>query len=181
MKMIVGLGNPLKEYEYTRHNVGFMVLDYLGLDFREEKKFQAYISKQKIKNEDVIFVKPTTFMNLSGIAVAKISNYYHILPKDILIIQDDLDLPFGRFKIKTNSSSGGHNGIKSIIESLKTNSFGRLKIGISHNKDISTIDYVLGKFSKEDIDFLENSSAYFKDIINSFILNGIDKTMNDFN
>ncbi len=181
MKMIVGLGNPEKKYELTRHNIGFMVLDSFNLNFKEEKKFQALICKKKLNNEDVIFVKPLTYMNLSGISVIKISNYYHIMPKDILVIQDDLDLPVGKYKLKTNSSSGGHNGIKSIIENLKTNEFCRLKIGISHDRNISTIDYVLGKFSKEDLKVLEDQFNLFKEIIESFIKDGIDKTMNNFN
>ena len=120
MKLVVGLGNPGKEYENTRHNIGFMILDSFIENFSLENKFQAMVKKVKIENEDVLFVKPITYMNLSGNAVIKIVNYYHIDKKDILVLQDDLDLDFGSFKLKNNSSSGGHNGIKSIIRSLGT-------------------------------------------------------------
>ena len=181
MKMIVGLGNPGKEYENTRHNVGFMVLDSFVDDFVKENKFQAMISKKNIDGEDVFFVKPLTFMNLSGIAVSKIASYYKIVPEDILFIQDDLDLPFGSYKLKIHSSSGGHNGIKSIISSLHTEGFCRLKIGIAHDERGAVIDYVLGKFSKKDLQEFENSYATYHEIIKSFVLNGIDKTMNQFN
>lgn len=181
MKMVVGLGNPGSEYENTRHNVGFMILDSFIQDFKVEKKFQACVSKMRMGNEEVLFVKPLTFMNLSGIAVHKIAQYYHILPKDILVIQDDLDLTFGTYKLKINSSSGGHNGIKSIISSLQTEGFCRLKIGISHDKRESVIDYVLGKFSKKEINQLKESSSLYQEIIEYFISYGIEKTMNKFN
>lgn len=181
MKLVVGLGNPGREYENTRHNVGFMILDSFINDFSFEKKFQAMLSKMKISGEEVLFVKPLTFMNLSGNAVGKIVSYYHILREDIMIIQDDLDLAFGRLRIKTNSSAGGHNGIKSIISSLGTQEFCRFKVGIAHNKDISTVDYVLQKFSKEEMKFFEENYSYFQEIIHSFIINGIDKTMALYN
>lgn len=181
MKMIVGLGNPGKEYENTRHNIGFMIVDSYIDNFKLENKFQAMVSKKNIDGEDVLFVKPMTFMNLSGIAVSKIAHYYKIIPKDILVIQDDLDLPFGSYKIKVNSSSGGHNGIKSIISSLNTESFCRLKIGISQENRGSVIDYVLGKFSKKELEELEKSYSRYQEILKYFICYGIDKTMNQFN
>ncbi len=181
MKMIVGLGNVGKEYVGTRHNVGFQVLDLFDLDFSLEKKFQAYLSTTIIENEKVLFVKPTTFMNLSGIAVSKIATYYDILPEDILVIQDDMDLPFGKIKIKKQGSSGGHNGIKSIIEQLHTENFNRLKIGIDHPQDQMIIDYVLGHFSKKEIEFIQNKKAFFADVFSSFVSYGIEKTMTKFN
>lgn len=181
MKMIVGLGNPGKEYEKTRHNVGFMVLDSLGLDFEVEKKFQAMICKENLAGEEVLFVKPLTYMNLSGISVYKISRYYKILPQDILVIQDDLDLPVGKYKLKVHSSSGGHNGIKSIIENLHSEDFSRLKIGVGHDRSLDTATYVLGRFSKSDLTVIESQYDLFKQIIVSFIQEGIDKTMNQYN
>ena len=181
MKLVVGLGNPGKEYENTRHNVGFMVLDSFDFSYTLEKKFQAFISKQKIYDEEVLFVKPITFMNLSGLAVQKIVKYYKISLEDILIIQDDMDLKMGTYKLKMNSSSGGHNGIKSIISSLQSENFCRLKIGIGHDYDISTVDYVLGKFSKKDQQFLEDHYSLFQEIILSFIEEGVQKTMNQYN
>jgi len=181
MKLVVGLGNPGKEYENTRHNVGFMILDSFVSDFSFEKKFQAMICKKKIGSEDVLFVKPLTFMNLSGQSVGKIVHYFDISKEDILVIQDDLDLDFGRHRLKMNSSSGGHNGIKSIIEALGTQDFGRLKIGIAHDKNVSTVDYVLHKFSKEEMHFFEEHYSFFEEIIISFVMNGFNKTMAMYN
>jgi len=177
MKMIVGLGNPSKEYENTRHNVGFMMLDSYYDNFKLEKKFQAFITTIDVLGEKAILVKPVTFMNLSGLAVSKIALYYHISAQDILVIQDDMDIELGTYKLKRNSSSGGHNGIKSIISSLKTDSFLRLKIGISHNRSVDTIDYVLGHFSKEEKELLVSNFSIYNDIIHCFIKNGIEETL----
>ena len=181
MKLIVGLGNPGKQYENTRHNIGFMILDSFVTGFSLEKKFQAYIKKETIHGIDVLFVKPTTYMNLSGIAVRKIVDYYKINIQDILVVQDDLDLPFGTHRCRINSSSGGHNGIKSIIDSLGTKDFARLKIGIAHDKSIDTEDYVLGSFSKKELQTLEENYSVYQKIILSFLTDGIEKTMNLFN
>lgn len=181
MKLIVGLGNPGKEYEKTRHNVGFIVLDaYLSTN-EWQKKFDGLYQIQNIAGEKVLFLKPTTYMNLSGNSVSKAVKYYDISIEDILVIQDDMDLAVGRYKLKKDSSAGGHNGIKSIISCLGTNSFSRLKIGISHDKNGNTIDYVLGKFPKEEFLFLEKNMSVFKDIVDSFITDGIEKTMNKYN
>ncbi len=181
MKLIVGLGNPGKEYENTRHNVGFMVLNSFGDNFTLEKKFQAMLRKTKIGFNDVLFVKPVTFMNLSGNAVAKIVQYYDINISEILVIHDDLDLEFGRFRLKKNSSSGGHNGIKSIIQCLKTQDFCRLKIGIAHDRSIDTADYVLQKFSKSQIQDLTASFSFYQEIIEYWISNGTALTMEKYN
>ena len=179
MKLIVGLGNPGKEYMKTRHNVGFIVVDnYLG-DVKWENKKDNLIYFTTVNGEKVGFVKPQLFMNLSGQALIQIINYYDISINDILIIHDDLDMPVGSFKVKTNSSSGGHNGIKNIIDNLKTESFARLKIGIGHDINIPTVDYVLGKLSKKEFEDLNNK--VYKDIIDSFITDGIDKTMMSYN
>ena len=181
MKLIVGLGNIGKEYDNTRHNVGFMVLDTMNLDFKLEKKFQAYLCRKKINSEDVIFIKPTTYMNLSGNSVIKVVNYYKIKPDDILVVHDDLDLPFNHFKCKFDSSSGGHNGIKSIIASLNTQKFARLKIGIAHDKSVDTKDYVLGTFSKKELSVFFDKCELYREIILNFICNGINDTMGKFN
>ncbi|HIS18436.1 MAG TPA: aminoacyl-tRNA hydrolase [Candidatus Coprovivens excrementavium] len=181
MKLIIGLGNPGKDYQNTRHNVGFLILDnYLGnVDWKE--KFNALYFEKRINNEKVIFVKPLTFMNLSGNAVVKYVNYYNVNIDDILVIQDDLDLPFSTYKLKKNSSAGGHNGIKSIINCLCSQDFLRLKIGVSNNKSIDTKDYVLGRFSKEEKDKLDSLQKTFNEIIESFVIVGISKTMNIYN
>ena len=181
MKLIVGLGNPGKEYENTRHNIGFMCLDYFpGNNFANEK-FNALYCKQLVNGHDVLFVKPLTYMNLSGDAIIKYVNYFKIDVNDILIIQDDLDLNFGVIKLKYNSSSGGHNGIKSIIKNLGTESIPRLKFGISNNKLMNTKDYVLNKFNTDELEIINSKMPIIKEIIECFIEYGIDKCMSDYN
>lgn len=181
MKMIVGLGNPGKEYENTRHNIGFMVLNYFpGNNFTKEK-YNGLIFEDNINGEKVIFVKPTTYMNLSGECVGKLANFYKIDHNDILIIQDDLDLPYMKYRLKYKSSSGGHNGLKSIMNCLGTDEIPRLKIGIANNKQIDTKDYVLGKFSKEQLDLFDSTAKIFKDIIIDFINKDINYCMMKYN
>ena len=172
MKLIVGLGNPGKQYENTRHNIGFMSVDKFAeennLDFKIESRFEGLLSIFTYKGEKVALFKPVTYMNLSGRAVYKLVNYYKIDIDDILIIYDDLDLPTGKLRLREKGSSGGHNGIKSLIENLGTQDFKRVKVGISKNsKDI--IDYVLGKFSKEELSILEESLNKMDDLIKNFI------------
>ncbi len=180
MKLIVGLGNPGKEYDGTRHNIGFSIVDnYLG-DASWQEKFDGLVTSINKNEEKILFFKPLTFMNNSGIAVSKIVNYYDIDLNNILIIHDDLDLEFGTYRIKYDSSSGGHNGIKSIISQLNSQEFWRLKIGISNNKK-NVRDYVLGKFKKLEKSSLASSMNIYNDIIDSFIENGGDKTMATFN
>ena len=181
MKLIVGLGNPGKEYENTRHNIGFMALNYFPGNNFEQEKFDSLYYKTKINDEDVLFIKPLTYMNLSGQAVAKFANFYKIDPKDILIIQDDLDLPVGVIKLKYKSSSGGHNGIKSIIQELNTDEVPRLKIGISNDKLMDTKDYVLHKFSKEELSILEKKMPLIQEIIENFIKYDIIECMSRYN
>lgn len=152
MKLIVGLGNPGPQYHKTWHNIGFMALDRLAdefdfSDFKEEKKFKAEIAVGKIQGQKIILAKPTTFMNNSGEAVSAIAKYYKIKPTEIIVIHDDLDLPLSRIKLINQSSAGGHNGIKSIIQYLKTQDFTRIKIGVATPKKdkMDSADYVLTK------------------------------------
>jgi len=180
VKLVVGLGNPGKEYENTRHNVGFSILDIYNSDLPYSEKFNGLIASLFINNEKILFFKPLTYMNNSGEAIIKVVNYYNISIEDILIIRDDLDLPTGYYKIKYDSSSGGHNGIKSIINHLGSQKFWQLKIGISSAKgDVK--DYVLGKFSKKDQELLKNVYKDATKIIDSFIINGPEKTMALYN
>lgn len=181
MKLIVGLGNPGKDYKNTRHNVGFLVLDsYLNTsDWKE--KFNALYHETRINGEKVIFVKPLTFMNLSGDAVVKFVNYYDVNIDDILVIHDDLDLPFSTYKLKKNSSAGGHNGIKSIINRLSSDAFARLKVGVSHDRSIDTKDYVLGNFSREESIILRENYELLSDIVDNFCLHSLDRLMSKYN
>lgn len=171
MKLIVGLGNPGIEYEKTRHNIGFMVLDKYArlnnLDFSREKYSGKYF-ELVINGEKYIFLKPLKYMNLSGEVVSSFVSYFKIDINDILIISDDLDMPVGHIKLKMNSGSGGHNGLKNIEQCLGTNSYKRLKIGISNNKNVDTKNYVLGKFNSDDLVVLDKSIKTAIDIINDF-------------
>ena len=184
MKLIVGLGNPGKEYENTRHNVGFIILDNyvnsknLGIF---KSKYNGLYLKTKIHNEDVIFLKPQSYMNLSGEVVRKFVDFYKINTDDILIISDDLDLEFGNFKLKLTGSSGGHNGLKNIELHLSTQDYKRFKIGISNKKDMDTKDYVLGKFSKEEKELLEKFKPKSERIIDDYFELEFSKLMNKYN
>ena len=177
MKLVVGLGNPGKEYSETRHNAGYMALDYYlkEVNWKNDKFADVY------KSKDTIFIKPTTFMNLSGNAVSYYLYYYKIDIKDLLVIQDDMDLETGTIRLKINSSSGGHNGIKDIIHKIGSDNFLRLKIGIS-KPEHDTIDYVLSHFKKEELETLEKTFIITNKIIEDFI-NGeeADKLMNKYN
>lgn len=184
MKLIVGLGNPGSEFENTRHNVGFEFLDYIcekkGLTFDKEK-FNAKYAFTKVDGERVLLIKPLSFMNLSGTVVKKYVDYFKLVPEDILIIHDDLDMPLGRTKIVFDSRSGGHNGIKDIEKSLKTKKYVRLKIGISNNKNIETKDYVLGKFTKNDKEVLNNTYERLLNVIDDFCFISLERMMNKYN
>ena len=156
MKLIVGLGNPGKEYNNTRHNIGFEFIDYYleknNINDSWSKKFDGLYIQTTIGREKVIFLKPQTYMNLSGNSVSKICHYFNIDISDILIVCDDLDLNVGNFKLRANGSCGGHNGLRDIEAKLGSPEYKRLKIGISNNKNFDTKDYVLGRFSKEEND-----------------------------
>lgn len=185
MKLIVGLGNPGKEYKDTRHNIGYKVLDnYLVKTVGKvswKNKLESCFFMTELYNEDVIFIKPVTYMNLSGIAVKKILKYYDVKTEDILVIQDDLDMELGTYKVKKNSSSGGHNGIKSIISELKTEEFARLKIGIGKDERIPVEKYVLARLSTAEEKAIENNYDNFNYIIDLFIKEGIDYTIQNYN
>ncbi len=179
MKLVVGLGNPGREYKNTRHNIGFMVLDnYLGkVKWKNKMESNYYLDD----SNQVIFIKPQTYMNLSGLAVSKIVNYYKIDVQDILVIQDDLDMEIGSYKLKNNSSSGGHNGLKSIINELNSDKFGRLKIGIGKNNRIPVDKYVLSKFSKEELEVINSNQDKFNTIIDLFIKEEFENTKQKYN
>lgn len=178
MKLIVGLGNIGKEYHNTKHNIGFEVLDeYLPNIKWSTNKFGDYY-----KLNDVIFLKPSTYMNLSGNAVKYFLDYYKISINDILIIQDDMDLELGQLKLKKKSTAGGHNGIKSIINMLGTNDFLRLKIGISKSNFIDSSKYVLSVFTKTEKELIFSNNATINNIITDFIQNkNAEQLMNLYN
>ena len=184
MKMIIGLGNPGKEYENTRHNMGFIVLDNfaksLNVDI-DKKKFNALYTDLFIEGEKVLLIKPQSYMNLSGEVVQSFANYYDIDYSDLLVISDDLDLSFLDYRLRLFGSSGGHNGLKDIERCLGTNRFRRFRIGISNNKNIDTKDYVLGKFSKDDIKAIDEFLPKTVDILNDFIKLDFERLMSKYN
>ena len=184
MKLIVGLGNPGKEYKNTRHNVGYMYLDGVakekGLTF-EKEKFNSKYTEYNYNGEKVILVKPLSYMNLSGGVVKKFLDYYKIEIDDILIIQDDIDMHFGRVKIVYDSSSGGHNGIKDIENNLGTKKYTRLKIGISNDKSIETKDYVLGKFNESELKELFIIYDKLNNLVDDFCDISLDRLMSKYN
>ena len=181
MKLIVGLGNPGKEYENTRHNIGFMVLDdYLG-NVKWSNKFNALYYESFIGTEKVIFLKPLTYMNNSGNAVGEFVRYYNFDMKDILIIQDDLDEEIGLYKLKVNSSSGGHNGIKNIILHTGSQNFNRIRVGIDRSKYIKVVDYVLSRFTKDEQDAINQGIENASDAVIDYLDHGFNHAMNRFN
>lgn len=161
IKLIIGLGNPGEKYLKTRHNIGFILLDLLADEysakFNKNQTLNSEIAEVSLEGEKIILCKPQTFMNNSGQAVSKIVNYYKIDLKDILIIQDELDLPFGKIRISADSSSAGHKGIQSIINFLGTKNFKRLRFGINNNESSLPPEiFVLKNFSKEELTSIQN-------------------------
>jgi len=185
MKLIIGLGNIGEKYAFTRHNVGFMVLDKLalkeGFSFREEKKLKCFLAKARINGEEFLLIKPTTFMNLSGEALRAVIDYYKVVAEDILVIYDDLSLDLGKMRFRANGSDGGHNGIKSIIQHLGGNKFARLKIGIGPQPHIPAENFVLQNFSKEQLEDLKTVLDKAIEAVLFFFAEGIDKAQNRFN
>lgn len=183
--IIVGLGNPGKEYENTRHNIGFMFLDTLikpfNLQFKIDKKANALVATTVIKGEKHYFLKPLTYMNLSGNAVASFVNYYHLEKEEILVIHDDMDLPTGKIRIRFRGSSGGHNGIKSLINCLHTEEFNRIRIGIGHEDKNNVIDFVLSKFNQQELELLDEVLQKAPKIILDYLEKGINYIMNNYN
>ena len=181
MKLIAGLGNIGDKYCFTRHNAGFMVLDKWALDegfsFKEDKKLKSFIAKKG----DIIFVKPTTFMNLSGEAVRAVMDYYKIDVKDVLIIYDDISIDLGKIRFRANGSDGGHNGIKSIIKHVGTKEFDRLKIGIGPQPNIPSENFVLQNFPKEQLEELKEILKRADEAIEFYLKNDIQKAQNKFN
>ena len=161
MRLFVGLGNPGKKYEKTRHNAGFFVIDKLleKLDIKlDEEMCNAFYTIYRNGREKVIIAKPQTYMNLSGEAVLGLMKYYKLTPDDIVVVHDDLDLPVGRIRLRTSGSSGGQKGMGNIIDLLHTQDIKRIRIGIGNDKQIDVKDYVLGKVKKEDFKTYEESA-----------------------
>ena len=185
MKLIVGLGNPEKQYENTRHNMGFLAIDEILKKEKIElkkKKFNGEYVKCKIGTQEVIILKPMTYMNLSGKSVYECVKFFKLKTEDIIVIYDDIDIPVSEIKIKKKGSAGTHNGMKSIIEMLGTIEFTRIRIGIGmpeHKEDL--INYVIGKVSEGDLKELKVGVEKAKDAVYHIISKGLDNAMNIMN
>lgn len=185
MYLIAGLGNPTKEYDKTRHNVGFSVLDVLadkyGIDV-SERKHRAYCGKGVIEGQKVLLVKPQTFMNLSGESLRSAVDYYKIAPEDIIVIYDDISLEPGQLRIRQKGSAGGHNGIKNIIAQLGTQEFPRIKVGVGAKPPrMDLADYVLSRFSKGEQELMDAAFREAAEAAVMMMTDGAERAMNHYN
>ncbi len=183
MKLIVGLGNPGPKYEGTRHNIGFMVLEALGRRHRVRwRADHGLVAKAVIEDTECSLLRPMEFMNHSGAAVAALVQKKALAPQDVLIVCDDLDLPFEKLRLRASGSSGGHNGLKSIITALGSNEFSRLRMGIdSPASSDATVDYVLSKFTPAQSKTLPDFIHHALDCVTSWVTEGAQAAMNRFN
>lgn len=183
MWLIAGLGNPGIKYSKTRHNIGFLVIEEIaqriGLEFKTEEDFR--ISRGSIRDRDVILIEPLTYMNLSGIAVKKAIRRFNLTPEDLIVIHDDLDMETGKLRIRKRGSSGGHKGVESIISSLGSREFIRVKIGIGRDRELPVEEYVLRKFKREEIPLIRDAISRAADAVLFIIDEGVEKAMNKFN
>ena len=184
MKLIVGLGNPGKEYESTRHNAGFICIDLLCKELNinlDKSKCRCLYTIYNHKGEKVVIAQPQTYMNLSGEAVLSISKFYGIDTKDIIIVHDDLDLPTGKLRLRHSGSCGGQNGMRNIIDLTHTSQINRIRMGISKDTSIDTKDYVLGKFSKEEKEVFNKAVDKAADALVYSLDHNFEEVMSKFN
>ncbi|UOQ91356.1 aminoacyl-tRNA hydrolase [Halobacillus shinanisalinarum] len=185
MKCIVGLGNPGKRYEKTRHNVGFMIIDELANQNAwnlDQKKFKGLFTIEHMNGEKVLLLKPQTYMNLSGDSLRLFMDYYDIRDDEVLVIYDDLDLPPGRMRLRQKGGHGGHNGIRSIIDQLGTKEFKRLRIGVGRpSVPMSVVDYVLGTFDKDQQRSIQEVVEQSVKACEAWLEQPFDEVMNSFN
>ena len=186
IRLIVGLGNPGREYENSRHNTGFMVIDKLLAGFPEGRFLRRECCRSEVyqgrfRGRELLLQKPMTYMNLSGEAVAPLAAASRIAPENILVVVDDLDLPLGRIRLRKSGSSGGHNGLNSIIDSLGSREFNRLRVGIGRAGGRSQVDYVLGDFSGEEKLLFEKTLDTAQKAIHTILKSGMAAAMNEFN
>lgn len=184
--LVVGLGNPGPKYEWTRHNMGFLVIDELAEREKipvQKLKYRALTNTAVIGGQSVLLMKPTTYMNLSGESVGEAARFYKIPPERVLVISDDVALPQGKLRIRRSGSAGGHNGLKSIIQHLGTDQFPRLKIGVGGkpHPDYDMADWVLGKLQGEDKKAMDEAVRRAADAIECLLRDGIEKAMNKYN
>lgn len=185
MKAIIGLGNPGKDYQRTRHNVGFMTIDQIAnlLNIEINKiKFKSVYKDFNYKGEKLIIVKPQTYMNKSGEAVRELMNFYKLEPEDIIVIYDDVDIQFGDVRIRMKGSGGSHNGMKSIISQIQSDQFPRIRIGVGQKHEAQDLaNFVLSAFSKEEIEDIEIATKTAGEAALTYASQGIDFAMNRYN
>lgn len=185
MYLIVGLGNPERDYANTRHNMGFNTINKIAKDYNidiTEKKFESLFWMGTIEDKKVILLKPQTYMNESGKSVIKFKNFYKISNENIIVIYDDIDLEPNKIRIRKKGSPGTHNGMRSVTECLSTQNFPRVRVGIGSPKyKDDLINYVIGKIPKEELDLLEEGTTKAKEAVIEIIKNGVDIAMNKFN
>ncbi|HPF19793.1 MAG TPA: aminoacyl-tRNA hydrolase [Syntrophomonas sp.] len=184
MKIIVGLGNPGKEYKDTRHNIGFMVLEEMASRHsleKQESRFDAIIGHVKIDGEKVLLVKPLTYMNLSGRSVQPIMHWYKLALEDLMVVYDDMDLPVGSLRIRANGGTGGHKGMNSICERLANKEFARTRVGIGRPDRGEAYHWVLGKFSQDEKEIMQNAVRHATDALETWVRQGIAAAMNAYN
>ena len=185
MYLIAGLGNPTREYEKTRHNVGFSVIDVLADKYNidvSDRKHKALCGKGVIEGEKVLLVKPQTFMNLSGESIREAVDYYKIDPEDIIVIYDDISLDVGQIRIRKKGSAGGHNGLKNIIKMLGHDTFIRVRMGVGEKpKNYDLADYVLGHFPSEERTVMDEAAKTAAEAIRMILTESADAAMNHFN
>ena len=184
--LVVGLGNPGPKYDWTRHNMGFLVIDELAQREKipvQKLKFKALTNTVVIGDRSVLLMKPTTYMNLSGGAVGEAARFYKIPPERILVISDDVALPQGKLRIRRSGSAGGHNGLKDIIAHLGGDGFSRIKVGVGGkpHPDSDMADWVLGKFTGQDKKVMEEAIKRAADAVEELLKNGVDQAMSKFN
>lgn len=185
MYIIVGLGNPGKKYEHTRHNAGFEVIDILadrmGINV-EESKHKGLLGRGMLEGQKVVLVKPQTFMNLSGECVREVADFYKVAEDEIIVIYDDISLDPGQLRIRAKGSAGGHNGIKNIIAQLGTQVFPRVKVGVGEKPRMMDLaDYVLSRFSKEDQGKMDDAFKEAADAVAMMVSQGVEPAMNKYN
>ena len=185
MKLIVGLGNPGYEYYLTPHNLGFMAVDRLaeicGVEI-SRREAQALTASTELEGEPVVLAKPQTFMNLSGMAVARLLARYELAVEDLIVLVDDVDLPFGSLRIRRRGSAGNHNGLKSIIGALESDQFGRVRMGVKPERPVEDlVSYVLGPFRKADLEVLAEMVDQAGEAVRLILKEGISRAMNCYN
>lgn len=186
MYLVVGLGNPGKQYEMTRHNIGFHTIDYIADDLGvkvKKLKYKALYGECEIAGEKVYLIKPQTYMNLSGESVVEFANFFKVPARNIIVISDDISLDTGRIRVRPKGSAGGHNGLKSIIYQLNSDEFPRVRMGVGapNNENYDLADFVLGRFLKDEIPVMEEAIIKASKAVREIIKNGAQSAMNKYN